>query len=147
MKIKIIDNDFPPLAPGKSHALPFDEGSLMTELPYVANEATDFFKFFVTSQPTDFSVLTQAASRDPDLDHASPLQRLLWQAAVKPGSKSATSVYAQAADDWATVTVASATMPAGLCRLIGTHTQAGCSAASGPSTGRATSMLDSTEGR
>ncbi|MBK9093524.1 MAG: caspase family protein [Anaerolineae bacterium] len=100
----VLENDFPPLAPGKSHALRFDEGSLMTELPYVANEATDFFKFFVTSQPTDFSVLTQAASRDPDLDHASSLQRLLWQAAVKPGSKSATSVYAQAADDWATVT-------------------------------------------
>ncbi|MGB2770723.1 MAG: hypothetical protein WBF31_00235, partial [Anaerolineae bacterium] len=100
----VLENEFPPLAPGKSHALRFDEGSLMTELPYVANEATDFFKFFVTSQPTDFSVLTQAASRDPDLDHASPLQRLLWQAAVKPGSKSATSVYAQAADDWATVT-------------------------------------------
>ncbi|MFZ1268088.1 MAG: hypothetical protein WAU95_16625, partial [Anaerolineae bacterium] len=101
----VLENEFPPLAPGKSHALRFDEGSLMTELPYVANEATDFFKFFVTSQPTDFSVLTQAASRDPDLDHASPLQRLLWQAAVKPGSKSATSVYAQGADDWATVTV------------------------------------------
>ncbi|MBK9232613.1 MAG: hypothetical protein IPO15_17640 [Anaerolineae bacterium] len=54
----------------------------MTELPYVANEATDFFKFFVTSQPTDFSVLTQAASRDPDLD-----RRLLAALALAGGSE------------------------------------------------------------
>ena len=49
--------DFPPLAPGQSHVLSFDEGTLMTPLPYIANAATDFYKFFVTSQPTDFSVL------------------------------------------------------------------------------------------
>lgn len=106
-----LDNDFPPLAPGKSHVLPFDEGNLMTELPYVAyvaNEATDFFKFFVTSQPADFSVLTQAARRavaPANLDSQSALQQLLWQAGAMPSRTVPMPSRRQPADDWAAVTV------------------------------------------
>ena len=102
-----LDNDFPPLAPGQSHLLPFDDGNLMTELPYVANEATDFFKFFVTSQPTDFSVLTQAARRavaPANLDSQSALQRLLWQAGALPSRTVPMPSRRQPADDWTTVT-------------------------------------------
>lgn len=103
-----LDNDFPPLAPGQSQLLPFDDGNLMTELPYTANEATDFFKFFVTSQPTDFSVFTQAGQRDTppaDLDQKSPLQRLLWQVGAAPSRTVPMPSRRQPADDWATLTV------------------------------------------
>ncbi|MBK9233900.1 MAG: hypothetical protein IPO15_24420 [Anaerolineae bacterium] len=114
-----LENEFRPLAPGKSHVLQFDEGSLMTELPYVANEATSTFQV-LRHQPAHRLVLTQAASRIRSRPRA-PLQRLLWQAAVKPGSSRRRPFMRRRADDWATVTAGPDGAARGRAGLPGHH--------------------------
>ncbi len=102
------DNEFPPLLPGRSHTLNFPQGATVTPLPYAANASTDVFKFFVTTQPVDFSVLTQAAQRGAapaGLDAQAPLARLLWQAGAQAARAAPQTSSRGSPDDWATGTL------------------------------------------